>query len=250
MGLYKTEALVLRTRNFGEADKLLTLYTRQNGKVQAIAKGVRKPQSRLRSGVQLFCYGNFLLYQGRNIDTVTQCETLENFSPLRLDLQSFAYASYILELLDGMLPEREGANEEVLILTMAALHLLTVHPPEIVQRIFEMRLLRLLGYQPQLEACVRCRRPPGSVVYFSPGLGGVLCAKCRGEDHQAVEINPGTVAVMLQLERMDLRKISRLQVPEHRLQEISRALQVYIEHRLERKIKSAGFLHQLEDNKA
>ncbi|MHB1125783.1 MAG: DNA repair protein RecO [Bacillota bacterium] len=250
MGLYKTEALVLRTRNYGEADKLLTLYTRDRGKVQAIAKGVRKPQSRLRAGVQLFTYGNFLLYQGRSLDTVTQCETLENFSPLRVDLQSFAYASYIVELLEGMMPERDGANEEAVALTLAALHLLTAaHPPEMVKKIYELRLLRLLGYQPQLDACVRCRRQPGSVIYFSSPLGGVLCDHCQGEDPRAITLTLGTVAIMQQLERMDLRKISRLRVPENRLQELSRSLEGYIEYRLEKRIKSSGFLHQLEELK-
>ena len=105
--LYRVDALIIRARDFGEADKILTLYTKECGKIQAIAKGVRKPTSRLRGGVQMFAHSRLLLYRGRSLDIVSQSESVESYGSLQEDLVRLVYASYLVELLDIAVPERE-----------------------------------------------------------------------------------------------------------------------------------------------
>ncbi|MHB9093206.1 MAG: DNA repair protein RecO, partial [Eubacteriales bacterium] len=154
---YKTEGIIIRVRDYNEADRIVTLFTRDYGKVQAIAKGCRKQKSRKRGVIQLFTYGEFALYRGRNLDTITQCEGKQSFGALREDLDRMAYGAYLAELLDGFLPSGEP-HGEVFFLTLVCLHLLEVEDPELVTRAFETRIMDLLGYRPHLDGCVHCGR--------------------------------------------------------------------------------------------
>ncbi|MCK5922153.1 MAG: DNA repair protein RecO, partial [Methylococcales bacterium] len=104
---YRTEAIILSRRNLGEADRLLTLYTREFGKKQALAKGARKPQSRKTGHVELFMRTNFLIAKGRTFDIITQAELVETYAALRTDLIRTTYASYAVELLDRFTPEED-----------------------------------------------------------------------------------------------------------------------------------------------
>jgi DNA repair protein RecO (recombination protein O) len=133
--IYSVEALVLRARDYGEADKILTLYTKEQGKVSAIAKGARKPKSRLRGGVQLFSHSRIVLYRGPSLDTVTLAETVQAFAPLREDLTFLSYASYLVELLDCAVPEREP-HEGIFHLAINCLELFPEKDPELVARLF------------------------------------------------------------------------------------------------------------------
>ena len=153
MKSYQTEAVVLRSRKYLEADCLLTLLTKEKGKLSAIAKGVRKSKSKLRGGVQVFTLNDMLLYRGRNLDTVTQSQCLETFAPLQEDLRSVAAASYWSELLDSLTPERER-DIRLFQLAVAGLHLLCLSSNEIIVRGLEIKLLSYLGYRPHLDGCV------------------------------------------------------------------------------------------------
>lgn len=246
MGLYREEAVVLRTRDYAEADKLLTLYTRTRGKVQAIAKGVRKPKSRMRGGIQALSFSDFQLFEGRSLDTVTQCEVREAFMGLRQDLKKLAYATYLAELLEGMVPEREG-NERVFLLFLTVLHLVEHGDrEELAARLFEVRLMGLLGYRPETGACVHCGKAMyGRGAWFSARLGGVLCPQCRMVDSWAVPVTAGTLAVMEQLLRMDVKMFSRLQVAPQLAEELGELMRSYIQCRMERHIRSLDFIEQI-----
>ncbi|GAW93429.1 DNA repair protein RecO [Calderihabitans maritimus] len=245
MRLYKAEGVVIRGRDYGEADRIITLYSRQHGKVDAIAKGVRKPKSRMRGGVQLFTFSSFLLYPGRTLDTVTQCEIIEPFTLLREDLTRFAYASYLVELVNSLVPERD-ANEKLFFLLLASLHLLTREDPEVSVRFFEIRLLSLLGYRPQLQNCVQCGKfVPDKSIKFSVRLGGVLCRDCSPEDKSAFSISKGALTVLDQLTKIDPRRIGRLKISVPMRQELERMLCEYILYRAERQLKSLDFIFNL-----
>ena len=133
--LYSVEALILRARDFGEADKVITLFTREEGKCQAIAKGVRKSTSRLRGGVQPFTHSRLLLYRGKTLDTVSQSENICAFAALRDDLVLLSAAAYLAELLETALPEREPL-EEVFQLAVASFRELLTGDAELVVRSF------------------------------------------------------------------------------------------------------------------
>jgi len=242
---YKTDGIIIRVRDYHEADRIVTLFTRDCGKVQAIAKGCRRQKSRKRGLIQLFTYGHFALYKGRSLDTITQCEGKESFGALREDLDRMAYGAYMAELLDGFVNAGEP-HEDLFYLTLVCFHLLTVEDPELVTRAFETRTMGLLGYRPHLEDCVQCgQRLEGPQVAFSSMLGGSLCGFCANCDPAAVACNMGTLNMLKQLAEWDIRKLRVLRMNDETKREIGEILGTYIGHRLEKKIKSADFLKSL-----
>ncbi len=242
---YQTEGIIIRVRDYKEADRLVTLFTRDYGKVQAIAKGCRKPHSRKRGLIQLFTYGEFALYRGRNLDTITQCEGKNAFPALRENLDRMAYGAYLAELLDGFVVAGEP-QADLFCLAVICLHLLTAEDPELVTRAFEIRMMDFLGYRPHLADCVRCGRPLGGPgVAFSSRLGGSLCEFCVHLDVEAVACSVGSLRMLKKLSGWDLTRLRVLKFSEQAKQEIRAIMKIYIGHRLEKEIKSAGFLQSL-----
>lgn len=260
MSLYKAEAIILKARNYSEADKILTLFTKEYGKVEALARGVRKIKSKNRGAVQPFSRSQIMLYKGRTVDTVTQCELIEGFPEIRSNLDCLAYAGYLTELTNLLQPEHEQ-NVELYYLLLAALHLMASavftpplegvnasnESPEMVARWFEVRLLNLLGYQPVLESCVICSKKimPGLALKFSADSGGVLCPDCYQFDLQAMAVRQGTVAVWKQLAVIEPRHLGRLKVTQQDRELLAAVLTHFIEHQLERKLKAGAFLQEL-----
>lgn len=242
---YKTEGIIIRARDYGEADRIITLFTREHGKVQAIVKGCRKPKSQKRGVTQLFTYGDFVIYSGRSLDTVTQCQAKETFGPIRQDLDRMAYATYLVELLDGFVNSGDP-HEDLFFLSLICLHLLTADEPELVIRAFEIRLMGVLGYRPQLADCVVCGTElSGSKIFFSPRLGGGLCDRCISHDTEFFSCKLGTINMLKQLAVWDLKRLRILKLSGETKREIGQIMKRYIDHRLEKKIKSADFLQSL-----
>src|SRR5438093_317941 len=177
--LYKTEAIILRQRRLGEADRLLTLYTPVHGKFDAKAKGVRKTTSRMSGHLQPLTRCMLQLAQGHANDVVAGCETLESFQKLRDNLDLLSRALYVAELVDRMTPER-APSIATYRLFWETLRLLEVsETPDLVTCHFEMRLLDESGFRPELECCVNCRsslRPEAHS--FAPQSGGAVCTGC------------------------------------------------------------------------
>lgn len=243
--LYAVDALIIKSRDFGEADKILTLYTREQGKIQAIAKGVRKSVSRLRGGVQMFAHSRLLLYRGRSLDTVSQSENIEAFGGLQDDLTRLVYASYLVELLEIAVPDREP-NEKIFLLTLVSLGLLLGDDPELVCRMFEIRLLYLLGYHPYLTECMMCRKPLGAgTFYLSPEAGGIMCRDCAGEIRGKSGISAGTILTMQKLLTADPRQLFRLKIAQGMREELEAALGNYLEYHLDRGVKAKTVLKSL-----
>ncbi len=242
---YKTEGIIIRVRDYNEADRIVTILTSEYGKVQAIARGCRKPKSRKRGLIQLFTHAEFALYRGRSLDTIIQCEGKEAFAGIREDLDRMAYAAYMAELLDGFAVSGEG-QEELFYLALVCLYLLTVEDPELVTRVFEVRIMRLMGYMPHLEDCVCCGSPlAGSQAAFSSRMGGGLCAKCSASDPEAVICTMGALNMLKQLSRWDLKRLRVLRLTAKMKQEIGEIMQPYISQRLEKRIRSADFIQSL-----
>lgn len=239
---------MLKARDYGEADKLLTIFTRARGKVQAIVKGVRKPKSRLRGGIQPLTLSDFLMYEGRSLDTVTQVEVREPFYTLGLDLSRMSYATYMADLSDGVLPEKEK-NEPVFSLLLASWRLLGEGvDPELTALMFSLRTMAITGYRPEITVCVHCRQPSGSdnSYRFSIQLGGILCYRCREIDTSAIAIPPVSLAVMRQLLRMPLAILPRLKVAAPVSRQLDEILYNYIKYRLERNLRSRDFLMEIK----
>jgi DNA repair protein RecO (recombination protein O) len=239
--LYKADAIVLRSRDCGEGNKILVLYSREYGKIRVIAHGVAKPSSRKRGAVQLFSRTNFLIHQGRELDSVSQCEVVEMFPALRGDLGSISRASYLTELVDVFTPEGEP-SEPLFLLLLATLRLLAVKDPELLIRAFEVKAAGLLGYRPVLDVCAGCGEVLQVPLSFSPAMGGVLCSACKPADPDAAPCSRGQVEILKILANWDPARLHQLKVEGSTRKQLQTMLQKYIRYHLEGELKSAAFL--------
>jgi DNA repair protein RecO (recombination protein O) len=249
MPVYPATGLVLRRASMGEADRILTLFTAERGKLSAVAKGSRRVTSRLTGATEPFTLSRFLLATGRSLDIVTQCEIRNAFSGLRQDLPRLARATFVCELLDRFTIEHDdSAAAELLECAVRALALLerTDTDLDIALHAFELRMLDIQGYAPALDRCVRCGNSvAGGRVGFSPSLGGALCAEDRYRADDAFEISAATLAVMTSLVALEDEELSGLHPDPQRMAEVARAMRWYVRYRLDRDLKSAEFLDQL-----
>lgn len=206
----KTEGLIIRSSSYGEADKLLNLLTLEGGRLPAIAKGACKPGSRLSGPVLLFTRGDYLLYKGKTLFTLTQGEILDSYQSLRDDLEKYAYGQYFCELMGRVLEEREPCPEMYLLLRAAFEALLQGGDLETLARAYELKLLKGLGYAPYLGGCLACSRQvvPGS-ARLSCKEGGLLCPRCSARDKGALKLSPGSLPL---LQRLLTPGFSRLKV--------------------------------------
>jgi len=237
VAVYHADALVIRSKQFGESDRVLTLFSRELGKLQAVAKGVRKPKSRQRAGAQLFTYGDYLIHRGKTLDTISQCSPRESFPHLWNDLDRSFAASGIVELLDiSTIPAQP--NSELFTLALTCLFLLEHYDPTLVLSAYALRSMTLLGYHPRLGECAECGAPvKGKRLFFSSTAGGTLCGNCL-ENNSGRWIRAGSIGFMRQLIRAEITKLDRLRWNDWMRQEIVEILRIYLEHSFERPLKS------------
>lgn len=247
MAVYHADALVIRSKQFGESDRVLTLFSRELGKLQAVAKGVRKPKSRQRAGAQLFTYADFLIHQGKSLDTVNQCSPKESFPHLWNDLERSFAATGIAELLD-IATIIEQPNPELFTLTLTCFFLLEQFDPNLVLSAYALRLMEILGYRPLLGECAECgSRVKGERLFFSLEAGGILCEHCR-EGFSGRWIQAGSAAFMRQLIRVDITKLDRMRWGAWMEREVLETLRLYLEHKFERPLKSWRMRSLTRDN--
>lgn len=242
----RSEAVVLRRTDFGEADRLLTLFTREVGKMRALAKGARKPASRKTGHVELFMRTNFLIALGRDWGIVTQAEMIEAYTPLREDLVSTTYAAYFVELLDRFTAEEDKNVVLYNLINQALGWLCTAANPLLVARHYELRLLSATGYQPQLFRCVASGEEIAQEAqFFSAEMGGLLCPQQRNVDKRAKPISAGAVKVLRYLQTRPWETVQSLQLRRDLHQELEHILHFYLTYILERNLKSVDFLQRL-----
>jgi DNA repair protein RecO (recombination protein O) len=237
--------VVLRKLDYGEADRIYTLLTREHGKLGAIAKGVRRPASKLAAALELYGLLDVMLARGRNLDVVTQAVRLPG-PRLSPEVERTAHAALVTELADRVSEERhplEGMYE----LTSAALRELAVEPePRRASAWYMARALELLGYSPRLRSCAACERllAPDVAAAFSAPAGGCLCEECA-EPGQHV-LPSGALKVLRLMVAGDLDLYRRLRLDPILLGEVEWALEAQLEHHLDRRLKSLAFLRQLD----
>jgi DNA repair protein RecO (recombination protein O) len=241
---FRVEAVVIRHSNWGEADRLLTLFTREQGKLRVIAKGVRKIRSRKAGHLEPFTHITLQLAKSRDLPIITQVETIDPYLPLREDLTRTGYALYVLELLDRFTYEQEGGNLHLFRLLTETLGRLS-GPGEIwaIVRYYEMRLLDFLGFRPQLFECANCRKPIQPVnQFFSPSAGGVICPSCGSGLPGAWPVSLEVVKYLRHFQRSNFDEASRANPPAALQKEIETLMQAYFTYLLERKLNTPGFI--------
>jgi DNA repair protein RecO (recombination protein O) len=244
--VYKTEAIVLRQRKLGEADKIVTLFTPNYGKLEAVAKGVRRPKSRLAGHLEVLTYTSAMLAQGRNLDVVTQAQAIESFAPLREDLDRLSRALYADELVDRFSPEGAESYHTFQLLLTTLRRLAGGASADVVLRYFEMQLLNLAGFQPQLHNCLGCQRPlTPAPNYFSPAAGGVLCPSCGAGAVSSRPLSVSALKVLRLLQDGAFGDVLRVRIGPGLAQEVEFHLRAYVIHVLERDVRSAAFIDRL-----
>lgn len=245
--VYKTEALVLRHRRLGEADRVLSLYTPLSGRMEAVAKGVLKPTSRMGGHLETLTHCSLLVAQGRNLDIITQAQTIHGFATLRDDLTRLSAGLYLAELVDRFTEIGPGhdADGRIFALLLAVLGALEGGEHVVLLcRFTEMRLLDALGYRPQLGECVVCGQPLAPRdQYFAAHSGGALCPSCVGQESGPVR--PLTLNALKTLRFLQTRPfadVARLRMTSELGSEIEGHLRDLIHASLDRDVRSAAFL--------
>ena len=242
----RTEAIILRRSDFGEADRLLTLYTREVGKIRAIAKGARKPQSRKTGHIELFMRSNLLIATGRNLDIVTQAELVDPHRNLTGDIVRTTYAAYAAELLDSFTPDEERHLGIYQLLVDGLQAFDTSDNLLLAARYFELRLLSLVGFQPQLFYCVVSGEPiEQEDQYFSGEEGGFIKPEYRNRDPRARRVSAAAVKVLRYLQTRNWQTVENLQLRRELHHELEMTMHFYLQHLLEKGLKSTDFLYRL-----
>jgi DNA repair protein RecO (recombination protein O) len=246
--VYRTEAVVLSRLDFGEADRILTVYTPYLGKLRVIAKGVRRPTSKLGPHLEYFTRSHLMVAKGRDLDLVTGAETIEPYLPLRSNLEALGHASHLVELLNRLTEDRQE-NARAYDLLIRSLTLLADGvDPFAVTRHYEMALLSLVGYRPELYQCVNCTSEIQSGANaLSVRLGGLLCPLCRNTDVSARPLIVNAQKYLRTLDRAGLTGVISLKIDRDLAEEIEAALAAYIRNIAERDLSSLRVMRALQE---
>lgn len=248
MSLTKTRGVVLRTINIREADRIIEIYSDDLGKVRAIARGVRKIQSRLAGHLEPFTYVDLMFAQGRGeLPTITGAKALEHFEFIRRDLHKVAVASYLSELVGKLTPDNQVSRRFPELLRTAFKALDADHDTKLVASYFEWHAITVAGWEPNLYACASCHQPlyPPDLA-FSHMFTGVLCGSCRSADREAATISAEAVKLLRFNSERSFSEVAGLLVTDHIRQEVRRLTELIVYQTLEREPRSKAFMRHLE----
>lgn len=243
----RTEAVVLRQFRFGEADTLLTLFSRDMGKLRALAKGALRPGSRRSGHLDLFTRSDLLLARGREMAIITQAEALDSYRPLREDLARMAHVAYCVELLDRLTVEEGDSQPGLYGLLVDTIGRLAYTDKLLLPtRYFELRLLDLNGYRPELQHCVVTGEALEPVdQFFSAVDGGVVSPAGRPEAVNAWPISLAALKVLRHLQRSEYGAVQQLQLGQAVQDEVEQIMHRYISVILEQQPRSIAFIEQV-----
>ena len=240
---YQTEAIIIKKVKLGEADRILTLYTPHLGKIQGVAKGVRRPRSKLAGHLELITHSQVSLARGRNLDTIIGSQTIDSFLPLKSDLWLTSCALYVTELINQFTADHVE-NYLLFQLVLETMHRLCLaRDIELLLHYFELHLLNEVGYRPQFQQCVSCHSPLKPVTNaFSPSAGGVLCPRCSPSQPLTYPLSVNALKVLRLLQSSDYDTASKLKMTPELSHELDEVMSHYLEYLLDREVKSAAWL--------
>ena len=243
---YQTEAIIIKKIKLGEADRILTLYTPHLGKIQAVAKGVRRPRSKMSGHLELLTHSQVSLARGRNLDTITGSQTINSFLPLKSDLWLISCGLYATELINQFTADHIEDYPLFQLLLETMHRLCRGGDNELVLRYFELHLLNEVGYRPQLQHCVSCRSPlQPTTNSFCPSAGGMLCPNCSQSQTLTYPVSVNGQKVLRLLQGSDYNTASRLKIDRGLSHELEEVMKEYLKYLLEREVKSAAWLDTL-----
>lgn len=248
---FRTPALILKRRDLGEADRLLTLFTPEYGKIDAVAKGARKPTSTKTGHVELYTRADVLIAKGRDLDVLVQVEMQEPFLALREDLVRGAYASYAVELLDRFAYGADEADAHMLFVLLNATleRLCSAEDPRLAMRYYEVHLLEAVGFRPELSECVITREALRPIdQYFSFADGGVVSPEGVAGLPGMAALPLNTLKLLRHLQRSPYSHVAALSISEALHRDVERILLGYLGSILESRLQSIDFLRRIRRN--
>jgi len=244
----KVEAILISHTDYGEADRLLVLFTREMGKLRAIAKGVRKARSRKAGHLEPFTCSTLMLAKGASFWIVSQAETVDAFLLVREDLVKTGQAAYVVELLERFTSEEESNPALYRLVKETLGRIAKEDDPFFALNYYQFRFLELVGFRPELFHCVQCRveiQPEDQ--YFFALQGGVLCPRCGEMTQNANPVSMLALKYMRHFQRSDYVQSKRAKVPNAQRAEIEKLLQYYLAYLAERKLNTPAFLREIRE---
>lgn len=247
MSYVKTRGLVVREIATGDYDKILTIITDELGKISVSAKGARRSGNRYSAGTQIFSYCEWNLYKGRSMYILNSCEILDSFYAIREDISILAYAAHMLDMIQDTTYENQAAKEPLSLLLYGLNDLPNKNRnPELIIRIFALKLVQIMGFTPFLNGCCRCGSKDMESIYFSYEFCGFICDSCRGIDTSAIQIMPGTAKALIYVICADVRDVFSFELSQEVLKNFSEVVDKYVGDRLERKYCKLSFLKEIQ----
>ncbi|MDP4180950.1 MAG: DNA repair protein RecO [Bacillota bacterium] len=246
MSYIKADGIVIKEINTGEADKILTILSKNKGKITVFAKNSRRPRSKLVAGTQNMCYSNFMLFKGRDMYTMNSCDVIEPFYDLRCDIVKLTYVAHILELVNDIIQEEQPASKTLqLLLNTLYIIAKTDRSCELLTRIFELRFLAILGYAPYVNGCINCGSDDSEHMNFSFKKCGFLCNSCSLIDINAIPLSKGAVKSIYYIIHCSIKELFSFDVSEGVLQELGLITKRFIKDRFEKEYKKLDYLKSL-----
>lgn len=245
---FRTQGIILNRRDMGEADRLIVLFTPERGKIEALAKGARKPLGKKTGHLELFSLTDVLISKGRSFDILVQAEMIEPYLLIREDLSRGAYANYVVEALDKLTVTGQEDVQRLFALLHVSLKRLAdpESDPRIVLRFFEIRLLDLAGFRPQLQNCVVTEEILLPISqYFSYAEGGVVSPEGARYTSGLVDLPLNTFKVLRHFQRSKYETLRKLQLDEATHRDLERIMLGYISYLLERQLQSIDFIRRI-----
>jgi DNA repair protein RecO (recombination protein O) len=249
MAIQKTHGILLRRQDLRETSIILTFYTRGFGKIKGIVRGVRGPRGQFGgAALEIFSLDEIVFYERKRSDiyTISQCDLVEFFNPVRESLERLSYATYMAELLDSVTTLADR-NDEAFDLMQSSLKLLCADAsPKRVARIFEIKILYLMGLMPSMEMCAGCGGKIEADSRFSIVHGGLVCRECARTDRQTQPILPGTAKFIEHVLSSPFDKAARVKVAMPVGKELETILRRFLDHHIERRLKTVEFIKEIE----
>lgn len=248
MAIQTTDGIVLRKHDIRETSVIITLFTRDFGKVCGLLKGARGPAAIAGNNPQAFSLNRVVFYERRrgNLNSISQCDLKDFFGPIRGDLEKTVYADYLAELVDTVTIEND-TDLKIYELLHNSLRLLAGPvSPRRVARIFEIKLMDACGFMPEFKECAACGKAAEDDAKFSLRLGGLLCKVCGSKDTAAIKVSRGTINFIERVRKSPFELVSRLKVSQDVGKELEGFMRRFVDYHIQRELKTVGFLKKIK----
>lgn len=246
LSLINVQGVVLKSINLGETDKIITVFTDKLGKIDVVAHGTRKPKSPLASSTLPFCYSKFSLYKGKNLYTLSQSQIIESFQKIIMDLDKLSIGSYFVEMVD-LLNEKEAKNVYILGLLLKSLYLISESEIDldILKLTFEFKIISLVGYQPSVLNCVRCKDKK-NLRFFSVMDGGLICDRCLVDKNMIYELSDTEIELLKNIRNIKMEDLRNIKYDKTNLNRLDEIIGKHISYYTDKEFNSLKLIKEIK----